>query len=84
MKQELTIYSKDSCIYCDRAKELLQNRGIEFREVLVDANDQCTITELQEKTGMSTFPQIFLGHKLIGGYLELKRLEQENGLIELI
>ncbi len=84
MKDSITIYSKNDCIFCDRAKSLLNEKKIVFREVLVDTNDQCVVSELQDRTGMKTFPQIFIGNQVLGGYSELKELEQKTGLKEFV
>lgn len=82
MKDSITIYSKNNCVYCDRAKELLTQEQISFREVKVDTKDQCVVTELQEKTGMKTFPQIFIGNQVLGGFTELQELALKTGLKE--
>lgn len=80
MKDQITIYSKDNCIYCDKAKNLLNEKEINFREVKVDVNDRCVVDELQERTGMKTFPQIFIGNQVLGGYTELNELWQKTEL----
>lgn len=84
MKNAITIYSKDDCIYCDRAKELLSQKNISFREVKVDTNDQCQVSDLQERTGMKTFPQIFVGREVLGGFSELQDLDKKTGLLQFI
>ncbi len=80
MKDSITIYSKKDCVYCDRAKSLLNEKNILFREVLVDTNDQCVVSELQDKTGMKTFPQIFVGNEVLGGFTQLQELDHKTGL----
>lgn len=82
MKNSITVYSKSNCIYCDRAKSLLNEKSIAFREVLVDTNDPCVVSELQDKTGMKTFPQIFVGNEVLGGFTELQELERKTGLTQ--
>jgi glutaredoxin 3 len=82
MKESITIYSKNDCIYCERAKRLLSEKNIAFREVLVDTSDECTFSELQDRTGMKTFPQIFIGNQVLGGFTQLQELEQKTGLKE--
>ncbi len=84
MKESITIYSKKNCIYCVRAKNLLIEKGIDFREIMVDTSDQCMVSELEDKTGMKTFPQIFIGNEVLGGYSELKELEQNTGLNQFL
>jgi GrxC family glutaredoxin len=84
MKDSLTIYTKNDCVYCDRAKNLLKEKNIQYREVLVDTNDQCVVSELQDKTGMKTFPQIFIGNQVLGGFTQLQELEQKTGLKQFL
>lgn len=80
MEPKVTVYSLDYCPYCVRAKELLSRYNIPFREVIVAADDKGTRLELEEKSGMKTFPQIFYGNDVIGGYTDLKALDDSVGL----
>ena len=84
MKDLITIYSKKNCIYCDKAKDLLNEKKIDFHEVVVDVNDHCVVSELQDRTQMKTFPQIFIGKSVLGGYSELKELDQKTGLTQFL
>jgi len=73
------IYTKASCPYCDRAKALLNARGIAFtEETLEDRPDAAK--ELFEQTGFRTVPQIFIGDECIGGFQELAQLDAEQKL----
>jgi glutaredoxin len=66
-----TVWSKHHCPYCDQAKALLKQKGIEFEERKV--GDGFTKEDLLEAVpGARTVPQIFLDEKLIGGFTELK------------
>ena len=66
-----TIWSKYHCPYCDQAKALLQQKGIQFEEKKI--GDGYTREELFEAVpGARTVPQIFLDDKLIGGFTELR------------
>jgi glutaredoxin 3 len=66
-----TIWSKYHCPYCDQAKALLQQKGIQFEEKKI--GDGYTREELLEAVpGARTVPQIFLDDKLIGGFTELR------------
>jgi glutaredoxin len=65
------VWSKHHCPYCDQAKALLKQKGIEFEERKV--GDGFTKEDLLEAVpGARTVPQIFLDEKLIGGFTELK------------
>lgn len=73
-----TVWSKYHCPYCDQAKALLTQKGIEFEEKKI--GDGYTKEELLEAVPTArTVPQIFLDGKLIGGFTELKKFfEQES------
>lgn len=64
------VWSKYHCPYCDQAKALLTQRGIEFEERKI--GDGWTREDLlAEVPTARSVPQIFLDGKLIGGYTEL-------------
>lgn len=66
------VYSKEVCPYCDMAKTLLKNKGIEFEEKTVGVN--FTREELLEAVpNARSVPQIVLDGKLIGSYEDLKK-----------
>ena len=66
------VYSKEVCPYCDIAKTLLKNKGIEFEEKVVGVN--FTREELLEAVpNARSVPQIVLDGKLIGSYEDLKK-----------
>ena len=65
------IWSKYHCPYCDQAKALLTQKGIEFEEKKI--GDGYTQEELLEAIPTArTVPQIFLDEQLIGGFTELR------------
>jgi glutaredoxin 3 len=66
------IWSKHHCPYCDQAKALLTQKGIEFEEKKI--GEGFTKEDLLEAVPTArTVPQIFLDGKLIGGFTELKQ-----------
>lgn len=67
-----TVWSKYQCPYCDQAKALLKQQGIEFEERKI--GDGWTKEDLLEAVPTArSVPQIFLGEELIGGFTELKK-----------
>ncbi len=76
------MYSTRWCGYCVRAKALLESRGIEFEELLLD-DDPAFRQTVYDRTGGWTVPQILIDDEPIGGYVELWRLDQAGGLDEL-
>jgi glutaredoxin 3 len=76
------MYTTRWCGYCVRAKALLESRGIEFEEISLD-DDPAFRQTLNHLTGGWTVPQILIDGKPIGGYVELWRLDQDEGLEKL-
>ena len=71
------VWSKYHCPYCDQAKALLTQKGIEFEEKKI--GDGYTKEELLEAVPTArTVPQIFIDGKLIGGFTELKKYISET------
>ncbi len=79
---KVTVYTMQSCPYCERAKSLLKSKGIAYDEVKVPMDDDAQWVALEKRSGMKTMPQIFAGEKLIGGYQDLAELDQKGGLAE--
>lgn len=71
------VWSKYNCSFCDQAKALLTQKGIEFEERKI--GDGWTREDLLEAVpNARTVPQIFLGNELIGGFQELKKYISES------
>jgi glutaredoxin 3 len=79
---EVIVYSKDYCPYCDRAKALLTEKSVAYKEIRVDLDPEAFQTML-EKSQRRTVPQIFFGDKHVGGFDDLWALEQ-SGELELL
>ena len=78
----IRMYSTTWCGYCIRAKALLERRGLEYEEIVMD-DDPAFRQKLLEMTGRWTVPQIFIDDVPIGGYTELWCLERDGRLDEL-
>ena len=65
----LTIYGKKECPYCQMAIQYCHNNNIEFQYYSVE--EYPSIRDLIYEAGRRTFPCIFDGSELIGGYEEL-------------
>ena len=71
------VWSKYHCPYCDQAKALLKQKGIEFEEKKI--GDGYTKEDLLDAVPTArTVPQIFLDGQLIGGFTELKQKLTES------
>ena len=69
----IEIYGKDNCPYCDMAKNLCEQKGLDF-EYKQLGTDFDRDEMLSTFPGARTFPQIILDGQKIGGYTELKEL----------
>ncbi len=70
----VTIYTRQMCGYCSAAKALLDRKGVTYTEH--DASfDPKLRQEMMDRSGRSTFPQIFIGDKHVGGCDDLHALE---------
>ena len=79
----VTLYTMNSCPFCERAKSLFKQKGISFKEILLEEDDDAAWDALYKKSGMKTMPQIFDGERLIGGYSQLAELDSKDGLASL-
>ena len=69
---KVLIYTKDNCIWCERAKILLDSKKISYNEI--DLSDDSERLKFYEKIGdnVKTVPQVFIDDKRIGGFQDLK------------
>ena len=82
--QAVKMYTTATCPYCVRAKQLLQQRGVQvIEEIRVDADPQSR-QQMMEITGRRTVPQIFIGSQHVGGCDDLMALDAEGGLVPLL
>ena len=80
----IVIYSTNSCPYCIRAKQLLERKGVEFKEINLSSEAPETRIELMQRTNHRTVPQIFIKDQFIGGFDQLYALERDGKLDELL
>jgi glutaredoxin 3 len=77
------MYSTATCPYCIRARDLLQRKGVSYRDIRVDAlPEQRAI--MMAKSGRHTVPQIFINDQPIGGCDDLYALDYEGRLDTLL
>jgi glutaredoxin 3 len=82
--QPVKMYSTLSCPYCEHAKALLKQRGVEsIDDIRVDL-DPPQRTAMMALTGRRTVPQIFIGSTYVGGCDDLVELDRRGGLAALL
>jgi glutaredoxin 3 len=78
------MYTTLVCPYCQRAKQLLKQRGVtDIEEIRVDL-DPSERDVMMQLTGRRTVPQIFIGETYVGGCDDLFALDQRGGLVPLL
>lgn len=80
---EITVYRTQHCSYCFRVRQLLESKGLAFREVDV-SDDAGRRKWLFEATRQRTVPQVFINGKPIGGFDDLARLNRSGELDRLL
>jgi len=81
--QAIVMYTTRFCPYCIRARSLLESKGWDYQEIPVDADDGLR-SEMMQKSGQHTVPQIWIGGQHVGGCEELFRLEDGNRLDTMV
>lgn len=75
---KVDIYTKDNCVYCLLAKELLSSKQLKYNEIKM--NIDMTRDEIVEQFQNSfenqkvTFPIILIDNKFVGGYNNLQQV----------
>ena len=82
--KNITIYTGPSCSYCDAAKRLLTRNNAPFKEIDIATINGAMDEMIKKANGKRTIPQIFFGDQHIGGYDEVRALEKENKLQDLL
>jgi glutaredoxin 3 len=80
---KVVLYTTQQCSYCVRAKALLRHKGVAFEEVDVSQDDGLR-AKMVEASGRRTVPQIFIDGTPIGGFEELRVMEEQGELDRLL
>ena len=82
--KSVTIYTGPLCNYCEAAKKLLARNSVEYKEINIATTDGAMDEMITKANGKRTIPQIFFDNQHIGGYDEVRTLEKENKLQDLL
>lgn len=81
---KISMYGTDVCPFCQRAEMLLKSRGVtEIEKIRIDL-DPARRSEMVEKTGRRTVPQIYIGEVHVGGFDDLAALDRAGKLEPLL
>ena len=82
--KSVTIYTGPLCNFCDAAKRLLARNNAEYKEINIATTDGAMDEMIIKANGRRTVPQIFFDEQHIGGYDDIRALEKENKLQDLL
>lgn len=74
----VVMYSTRFCPYCMLARRLLKHKNIEFKEITVSGSKLWD--EMEQKSGRTTVPQIFINDESLGGYDDIAVLDSKGEL----
>lgn len=77
---EIEIYTTQTCPYCIRAKQLLDQKGAAYREIDVSGGGGLRAAMSERAGGRTSVPQIFINGEHIGGCDDLHALDAKGGL----
>lgn len=81
--KSVTIYTKPTCPYCVRAKELFNSLNVPFEEIdVLEHPDQREAVSKQYN--WMTVPMIFIGDQFVGGFDDVSKLAGEGKLGEML
>tara|TARA_Y100001970_G_scaffold234859_1_gene293500 strand:+ start:1572 stop:1826 length:255 start_codon:yes stop_codon:yes gene_type:complete len=82
--KNITMYIGPLCNFCDAAKRLLSRNNLKYEEIDISTKDGLRDEMIKKSNGKRTIPQIFFDDHHVGGYVELRALEKEDKLKDLL
>ena len=82
--KKITMYTGPLCNYCEAAKRLLTRHNAPYNEIDISKVEGAMDEMIKKANGKRTIPQIFFNEQHIGGYDEVRALEKENKLQDLL
>lgn len=81
---QITMYCTAVCPYCINAEKLLNRKGVtQIDKIRIDL-EPARQSEMIERTGRRTVPQIYIGDFHVGGFDDLSALDMEGKLDPLL
>ena len=78
---QITIYSKNNCTYCDKAKALMKGLGLQYEEKKMESFESVDAMLKDIGKKVMSMPQIKIDGKLVGGYNQLIEYFVEEGKV---
>jgi glutaredoxin 3 len=77
------VYTTPNCGFCVRAKQILAQLGIPFKEIGLELDPELRQRLSEENNGFRTVPMIYVEGKFVGGYEQLAKLHRAGQLDHL-
>jgi len=84
MSVKIEIYTWSTCPFCIRAKDLLEEKNVEFVEYCLDGDRKGKNKMTERANGRTSVPQIFVDDQHIGGCDDIYALERSGKLDQLL
>jgi glutaredoxin 3 len=81
---KITVYTKPFCPYCSRALSILASKGAEVTEIEAAFDPDLRKEMLAKSNGKTTYPQIFIGDRHVGGCDDLMAMDRAGQLDPLL
>lgn len=78
---EVIIYTKTTCPYCIRAKQLLKQQQLSYQEIKIDEHPEKRAEMIEKSNGRTTVPQIFINGEHRGGCDDLHAYFEKHGTV---
>ena len=82
--KNIIMYTGPLCNFCEAAKRLFTRNNIKYQEIDISSKEGLMEEMIKKSNGKKTIPQIFFDDQHIGGYEEVRALEKENKLQDLL
>ena len=82
--KNIIMYTGPMCNFCDAAKRLFSRNNIKYQEIDISKKEGLIDEMIKKANGKRTIPQIFFDNLHIGGYQELRALEKNGELNNLL
>ena len=82
--KSVTIYTGPLCNYCEAAKRLLTRNNVDYKEINIATVDGAMDEMISKANGKRTIPQIFFDDQHMGGCDDVRALEKDNKLQDLL
>ena len=82
--KSIIMYTGPLCVFCGAAKRLFSRNNITYKEIDVSTKDGLRDEMIKKANGKRTVPQIFFDDYHVGGYEELRALEKNQELHNLL